>query len=534
MTEMRATLSAGTRQAASKPLHVIAARNNLLQRKCACGGNSGVDGECEACRSKRLLRKAADPAVPAVAPTIALTNPPRWRIGDIPIHPKLTIGAADSPLEHEADRVADQIMRSTNPTIPRIAETPGSTIQRAPAAWEEVTALRRGPGNAALFGVPAPPSVGAVLGAPGRPLDPATRSFFQSRFGRDLGGVRIHTDAGADAANRSIGARAFTVADHIAFARGEYAPDTHAGRALLAHELTHVVQQGAAERAVADRAGPGPTIRRASAPVAQRATRKGCVAPSFVVDVATASVFGIFAEALINIDYIRAMGGTPFGDVFLDNPLGQVAYVAFLAAHHPSLNMALLAAQIGLSGGVLVPDILDTRLAAGGMPEFYDVKPDSPDGRAAGRGKLAAIDAFMSFNKLPYSRGSSYTPAASIPIPLPGPAFTAALTTLLGPAGASVAIPILACGMPVVTLAPKRIANGLIAYQICVEADLDCNLKVVALEVLIAAIILAALATGGASVPETVPALVPALTATDPGAAKPGAEGLNSAQAQPA
>ena len=166
---------------------------------------------------------------------------------------------------------------------------------------------------------------------------------------------------------------------------------------------------------------------------------------------------------------------------------------------------------------MLVPDILDTRIGSAASPEFDDVKPDSADGRIAGRGKLAAIDAFMAFNKLPYLRGSSYVPTPSLPIPLAGPAFTAALTTLLGP---TVAIPALACGIPVVTLAPKLIANGLIAYQICLEADLDCYLKVLALEALVAAAILAIL-IAASLLPELVPALgpaaVPGLATSAPG-----------------
>jgi hypothetical protein len=182
-----------------------------------------------------------------------------------------------------------------------------------------------------------------------------------------------------------------------------------------------------------------------------------------------------------------------------------MSYVAFLASHHPSLDRLLLAAQISLSGGVLVPDILDTR----GTPEFYDVKPDSPDGRVAGRGKLTAIDAFMAFNTLPYGRGVSYAPTPSIPIPLAGPALIAAITVIAGPGAVA---PALACGFPILTLEPKRAASGLLLYQACVEADLDCYLKIILLEALIAAIIIAALATGGASLPETVPALVPALT----------------------
>lgn len=84
-----------------------------------------------------------------------------------------------------------------------------------------------------------------VLGSPGRPLDAGSRSFFESRFGHDFSRVRVHADAGADAAARALRAHAFTSGDHMVFARGRYAPQAEPGQRLLAHELTHVVQQHA-------------------------------------------------------------------------------------------------------------------------------------------------------------------------------------------------------------------------------------------------------------------------------------------------
>ncbi|MGZ8470973.1 MAG: eCIS core domain-containing protein [Gemmatirosa sp.] len=77
----------------------------------------------------------------------------------------------------------------------------------------------------------------------GRPLDQATRGFMEARFGHDFGKVRVHTDAAADASARATRAHAYTVGSDIAFRADQYAPDTHDGRALLGHELAHVVQQ---------------------------------------------------------------------------------------------------------------------------------------------------------------------------------------------------------------------------------------------------------------------------------------------------
>lgn len=91
---------------------------------------------------------------------------------------------------------------------------------------------------------PAPlDAVRSVVGSGGgRPLDPGTRAFFEAGFGRDLGGVRIHTGPAADASARGVNALAYTVGRDVVFRDGGYAPDSGEGRRLLAHELAHVVQ----------------------------------------------------------------------------------------------------------------------------------------------------------------------------------------------------------------------------------------------------------------------------------------------------
>jgi hypothetical protein len=89
----------------------------------------------------------------------------------------------------------------------------------------------------------APPVVHDVLQATGQPLDAETRAFMEARFGHDFGQVRVHTDARAAESARAVNAAAYTVGRDIVFAPGHFAPGTQAGRHLLAHELTHVVQQ---------------------------------------------------------------------------------------------------------------------------------------------------------------------------------------------------------------------------------------------------------------------------------------------------
>jgi hypothetical protein len=100
-----------------------------------------------------------------------------------------------------------------------------------------------GGGKPASTATTAPAIAREVLRAPGTSLDAATRSYFEPSFGFDFSRVRVHADPLAAAAARSVRARAFTVGRDIVFAADRFAPGTREGQRLLAHELTHVVQQ---------------------------------------------------------------------------------------------------------------------------------------------------------------------------------------------------------------------------------------------------------------------------------------------------
>jgi hypothetical protein len=161
-----------------------------------------------------------------------------------PIQAKFKVGAVDDPLEREAERVADQVMRMPQP-LPNSAAAPiGAILRRKCAACEaeEERAIRTkpAPGFRASQGM-GDAAVAVATG--GSPLPTASRAYFEPRFGHDLSSVRIHTHDRAASAARAINARAFTLGRDIAFAPGEYAPETLAGRQLLAHELAHVAQQ---------------------------------------------------------------------------------------------------------------------------------------------------------------------------------------------------------------------------------------------------------------------------------------------------
>lgn len=164
----------------------------------------------------------------------------------------LRVGERGSAFEREADRVADEVMASEKPRINWSLSkiSMGSSLRRKCACGgssecaecaDKKTVQRKGEGT--IVGSKAPPIVHEVLSSSGRPLDHATRNFFEPRFGHDFGNVRVHADTRAAESARAVGALAYTVGDHIAFGPGRYSPQTPAGEHLLSHELVHVVQQ---------------------------------------------------------------------------------------------------------------------------------------------------------------------------------------------------------------------------------------------------------------------------------------------------
>jgi len=187
-------------------------------RRCACGRKPGPSGACTQCR----------------------------RTHQLGVQPELRVGEPGDRWEREADRVADRVVRTPAPDggrVPTPARPGGTAVQATPV-------------GGASIGREAPPEVDAAVSAPGRPLDPGARVFMEGRFGHDFSSVRVHTDDRAVSSAEALGARAYTVGTDVVFGAGEYAPETEAGRHLLAHELTHVLQQGGGD-------GPAPgTVQR--------------------------------------------------------------------------------------------------------------------------------------------------------------------------------------------------------------------------------------------------------------------------------
>ncbi|HEX6373060.1 MAG TPA: DUF4157 domain-containing protein [Longimicrobium sp.] len=151
---------------------------------------------------------------------------------------KLHVNTPGDAFEQEAERVADMVTRA-----PARGGGPAGSLSQLAGPPR----LSRKPAGAGGGGAASDQLV-TGLGT-GRPLDPGTRSGFEARFGRDFGGVRVHTDDRAARLAGSIDAQAYTVGRDVVFGAGRYAPGTRGGDRLLAHELAHVVQQGAAQPA---------------------------------------------------------------------------------------------------------------------------------------------------------------------------------------------------------------------------------------------------------------------------------------------
>lgn len=237
--------------------------SSLLQRTCACGGSPGIDGLCTECRDKRLTLQSSRRGFEAPSvPTAAQGNSPARenvtsnvvdkssRFGRdfsrIPVYSsrlpvlqtKLQVNQPGDVYEQKADQVAEQVMRMNDlePPVSDDEDETKNSLMRKQRAEPGADAATRSPD--------VPPIVHTVLSSGGgQPLDTTTRAFMEPRFGHDFSQVRVHTDGQAAVSARTINALAYTVGRDVVFGAGQYAPRTSVGQRLLAHELTHVVQQ---------------------------------------------------------------------------------------------------------------------------------------------------------------------------------------------------------------------------------------------------------------------------------------------------
>jgi hypothetical protein len=178
-----------------------------VQRDCEWGENANSTGKFAGSRDKRLMSQ----------PHL--------------IQPKLIMGQPRDKYEKEADRLADEVERIQEPQALQQAEDEGRILQDKHVSNRllEVTSKLES-------------SVHTLKGG-GQPLPESERSFFKPLFGYDFSRVRIHTNSKAAGITRALNARAATTGQDIIFAPGQYSLGSEASRSLLAHELTHVVQQ---------------------------------------------------------------------------------------------------------------------------------------------------------------------------------------------------------------------------------------------------------------------------------------------------
>ena len=200
-THRRSAAAPVTAPAATVRLGPMRSPQRAPQRgSCACGGG------CPRCRGQGAVRKKSRVSQPRDA------------------------------AEREADSVAERISSATrgaSPAVHNTAPTAQPTATEPPRAW-----VRDTPPGAEL-----PDAVRAPLAYSGQPLTPVVRDDLSTRFGVDLSAVRIHADAAAAQSAAALRAHAYTVGNHIVFGAHRYAPHDHGGLHLLAHELTHAVQQ---------------------------------------------------------------------------------------------------------------------------------------------------------------------------------------------------------------------------------------------------------------------------------------------------
>ncbi|SHN27356.1 DUF4157 domain-containing protein [Mucilaginibacter sp. OK098] len=165
-----------------------------------------------------------------------------------PIQLKLSVGAVNDPLEHEADAMADKVMRMPETSfIQRKAGCSCSDyddehVRLKPLAGQITPFIQAKSDGYGTVSDAVSSQIKSSMGG-GNPIQPDTKSFMESRFGANFSDIKIHNGGESTELNRSLDAKAFTVSNNIYFNSGQYQPETDSGKHLLAHELTHTIQQ---------------------------------------------------------------------------------------------------------------------------------------------------------------------------------------------------------------------------------------------------------------------------------------------------
>ena len=244
----------------------------------------------------------------------------------------------------------------------------------------------------------------------GEGLDEQTQSSMEHAFGADLSRVRVHTGSEAGQMNRALGARAFTTGSDIFFGPGSYDPNSQSGRHLLAHELTHVVQQGGATPS----AQP---MRQLGAPLPR------AVPPAYSPQPAAASIsaapYGVVQAAPV----ITAI--TSPADVGVGRSIGVEAVLAAAGGKPPAVTWSLVAAPAGVTIApagkkATITASKGAKAAAGGTFKVQAALTKTPaDSATSGNINLVGI------TKVTFTAAPAFTPIAALGGPFPFPPNTA-------------------------------------------------------------------------------------------------------------
>lgn len=242
----------------------------LLQRTCACGGTPSVDSECAECRENRLSLQhntSDQQYAPISTPTAPLPGHSLSRIqvyADNPtmLQTKLVVNEPGDKYEQEADQVAERVMGSLESGYTQTTNLSGNTysnsiqhkhpqgeeLNRQPEQEEgereedETLQAKTVSSEKPVITPEIQTHINSIKGN-GQALPKLYQYPMETHFGHDFSKVKIHTDTNAAETARALHARAYTINQDIVFGAGQYAPETYEGKKLLAHELTHVVQQ---------------------------------------------------------------------------------------------------------------------------------------------------------------------------------------------------------------------------------------------------------------------------------------------------
>jgi len=260
----------------------VSAANRIVQRKCACSGTAGVTGKCADCSTKNL----------------SLANAGVQRTFAGVAQRRLAISQPHDTYEQEADRVAEEVMKAPAQTEDVARKISRPVIQRMCTDCEEEELQRQaedeeteeeqlvqGKSESGPTGEVSEEQSARIedIKSGGESLPSSSLNFFEQRFGHDFSGVRVHADDRAVQSAKAIHAQAYTSGQHIVFGAGHYSPETQSGQRLLAHELTHVVQQTGERRLMRQEEETAPeTDTETSSETSGDAEAAGLILPGYI------------------------------------------------------------------------------------------------------------------------------------------------------------------------------------------------------------------------------------------------------------